>query len=259
MKRYAFLFIAIIALAYVAVTDSYSCTAFCTGQGHHWVVGVNYDWFLEEGFVMINKRGLSKTTEYDPSTFDMPAKWTSKYGSVTFNQLGRENASRGMNEAGLVVSMLMDFGTVQYPTPDSRPGISHNQWIQYLLDNYATVKEIVKGDNRIRIGVGSSILPHHYFACDKTGECLVIEFRGGNTVYYTGENLPIKLLTNTPYADALNFLNQGTVPVPDRLLSVWRFITAAESLQSPPQGQGLISHLIYSRRSAHPSIMFGLN
>jgi penicillin V acylase-like amidase (Ntn superfamily) len=247
MKRYALLLIAIIILACGTVTDSHSCTAFCISQDKHgdkhgdkhWLVGVNYDWLLEDGLVIINKRGLSKTTRYETSIYEMPAKWTSKYGSVTFNQYGREIASRGMNEAGLVVSSLIDFGAVQYPTPDSRPGVSHNQWVQYLLDNYATVREIVKSDKDIRIGATSDDTPSHYFVCDKTGECLVIEFRGGNTVYYTGENLPIKLLTNTPYTDALNFLEQGTVPVPDRALSVWRFITAAASLQSAPAGSGV--------------------
>jgi len=236
MKRYVLILMAIIMLACMTVTDSHSCTAFCSGKDKHWVVGVNYDWFLEDGLVIINKRGLSKTTEYDPSIFDMPAKWTSKYGSVTFNQYGRESAARGMNEAGLVVSSLIDFGAVQYPTPDSRPGVFSSNWVQYLLDNYARVREILKSDKNIRIGATSSTLPSHYFVCDKTGECVVIEFRGGNTVYYTGKNLPIKLLTNTPYADALNFLNQGTVPVPDRAHSVWRFITAAASLKSAPTG-----------------------
>jgi penicillin V acylase-like amidase (Ntn superfamily) len=244
MKRYALLLITIIMLACVTVTNSHACTAFCFRQGRfgpffdrHWVVGVNYDWLLEDGLVIINKRGLSKTAHYNSSVSEIPAKWTSKYGSVTFNQYGRECAARGMNEMGLVVSSLIDFGAVQYPTPDIRPGVSHSQWVQYLLDNYATVREIVESDNDIRIGATSDTLPSHYFVCDKKGECLVIEFRGGNTVYYTGENLPIKLLTNTPYADALSFLDQDTVPVPDPALSVWRFITAAKSLQNLTVGR----------------------
>jgi penicillin V acylase-like amidase (Ntn superfamily) len=243
MQRYALLLITIIIMTCVPVTDSHACTAFCTKQDlffkRHWLVGVNYDWLLEDGLVMINKRGLSKTTQYDSSVSEMPAKWTSKYGSVTFNQYGRECGARGMNEAGLVVSSLIDFGAVQYPTPDSRPAVSHGQWVQYLLDNYATVREIVESDNDIRIGATSDTLPSHYFVCDKKGECLVIEFRGGNPVYYTGDNLPIKLLTNTPYADALNFLDQDTVPVPDPALSVWRFLTAAKSLHGRAVGSGV--------------------
>jgi penicillin V acylase-like amidase (Ntn superfamily) len=35
-----------------------------------------------------------------------PAKWVSRYGSVTFNQYGCENPTGGMNEAGLVVEQM---------------------------------------------------------------------------------------------------------------------------------------------------------
>ena len=35
-----------------------------------------------------------------------PASWVSKYGSVTFNQYGRELPTGGMNEAGLVVETI---------------------------------------------------------------------------------------------------------------------------------------------------------
>jgi len=63
--------------------------------------GRNYDWNFGDGLIFVNKRGVAKTSSGSESP--NPAKWISRYGSVTFNQYGRENPTGGMNEAGLVV------------------------------------------------------------------------------------------------------------------------------------------------------------
>ena len=63
-------------------------------------------------------------------TMALSIAWTSKYGSATFNQYGREFPMGGMNEAGLVVESMMLFET-EYPLPDTRSGIDPTQWIQY--------------------------------------------------------------------------------------------------------------------------------
>lgn len=65
------------------------------------VFGKNYDWHLEFGYLMINKRNVTKTAMQTGTAIDSPAAWTSRYGSVTFNQYGRESPMGGMNEAGL--------------------------------------------------------------------------------------------------------------------------------------------------------------
>ena len=72
------------------------CTTFClVGKGEV-LFGRNYDWIIGDGLVMINKRGVVKTATVVES--NNVAKWVSKYGSVTFNQYGRENPAGGMNE-----------------------------------------------------------------------------------------------------------------------------------------------------------------
>jgi hypothetical protein len=43
--------------------------------------------------LVVNKRGVSKTALVDPP--NRSAKWTSRYGSLTFNQFGREFPSGG--------------------------------------------------------------------------------------------------------------------------------------------------------------------
>jgi len=242
MKKYM-LCVIVVALVCMAITNSHACTAFQFGHNGHWIVGVNYDWLIENGLVLINKRGVEKTTLYDFSVFYAPARWTSKYGSVTFSQYGRESVERGMNEAGLVVSELMDFGPVQYSTPGSTPRVHYSEWLQYLLDNYATVKEVMAdSDTLVKIsytlnsqtGLYQPIIGDHYFVCDKTGACVVIEYPSGSAVFYTGKDLPVKVLTNNPYEEALTDFYSNTIPNPDRAESVYRFITAADMLESTP-------------------------
>src|SRR6185295_11423871 len=97
-----------------------------------------------------------------------PAHWTSKYGSVTFNQVGRELPYGGINEKGLDVEQLW-LRSAQFPTPDSRPTVNELQWIQYQLDNASSVREVLASLRKIN--VVSRIAPIHYLVCDSTGEC----------------------------------------------------------------------------------------
>ena len=76
---------------------------------------------------------------------EKPASWVSRYGSVTFNQYGREFPNGGMNEAGLVVE-LMWLDDTTYPATDGRPALDCLEWIQYQLDTAATLS-----DHRLRL------------------------------------------------------------------------------------------------------------
>jgi choloylglycine hydrolase len=64
-----------------------ACTTFCLQNGTDLVFGKNYDWNVEDGLVFVNKRNVQKTAM---DGGDPAASWVSKYGSVTFNQFGRE-------------------------------------------------------------------------------------------------------------------------------------------------------------------------
>jgi penicillin V acylase-like amidase (Ntn superfamily) len=89
------------------------------------LVGKNYDWKVEEGLIIVNKRGVSKTafiSTADNTGLGIPAAWTSKYGSITFTQYGSELSPGGMNEAGLVVESMGLFHNTpnrKYPEPDT--------------------------------------------------------------------------------------------------------------------------------------------
>ena len=180
-----------------AVQVTYACTTFCFLQDNAWIYGRNYDWYTEHCLIMVNKRGVTKTA----LTKDNPAQWKSKYGSITFNQYGREFPLGGMNEAGLVIEIMWLEGT-RYPGPDHRQAMSGLQWVQYQLDNCATVEEVVASDRTIRIISNSA--PLHFLACDRAGNAAVIEFLEGKIAVYMGNDLPHSALTNSTYASSIS-------------------------------------------------------
>lgn len=215
---------------------SQPCTTFCLDHGDQPIFGKNYDWAVEDGLAIINKRGVSKTALPSSGTdFGRPARWTSKYGSITFNQYGRELPMGGMNEAGLVVESMM-LAKTEYPAPDSRPSISSLQWIQYQLDNFSKVEEVIASDSQLRIRPerGPGI---HYLVCDRMGECASVEFLHGNMVVHTNKTMPVKTLTNSTYAESIEYLKRhdgfgGELPILGSENSLDRFGRAASMVKN---------------------------
>jgi penicillin V acylase-like amidase (Ntn superfamily) len=80
------------------------------------------------------------------------AEWVSRYGSVTFNQYGREMPNGGINEAGLVVETLM-LPRARNPAPTTGRAVIV-AWVQYQLDNSGTVAEVIASDANVRISSG---------------------------------------------------------------------------------------------------------
>lgn len=177
-----------------------ACSTFCLIDDQNLIFGRNYDWMVEEGFVVINKRNLEKTA----ISGENPVHWISKYGSITFNQYGREMPTDGINEAGLVVAQMW-LDSTQYPAPDERPTIGELQWIQYQLDKYCSVEEVIKSNAEVRIDTGS--VPIHFLVCDSSGSCAVIEFLDGEMVYYFDKTVTYPVLTNSTFQSSIEFYN----------------------------------------------------
>lgn len=182
------------ALAFAALPAA-ACTTFCVRGPDGLVFGRNYDFFTGEGMVLANGRGVDKSSTLERQ----PARWTSKYGSVTFNQFGRDNPMGGVNERGLVVE-LMELPETRYPDADSRPALGVLEWIQYVLDNFATVDEALAGAKRVRI---ATRMGNHYLLADRGGDVAVVEFLGGRMVVRRGDTLPSAVLANSPYDESL--------------------------------------------------------
>lgn len=181
----------------------FACTTFCINKNGHIVFGRNYDWVTGAGIVNTNQRGLFKTSMKigDGAT----ASWVSKYGSISFNQYGKEFPTGGMNEKGLVVELMWLDGTI-YPADDKRPAVGVLQWIQYQLDNSTTTADVIASDVLIRISEKAT--PIHYLVADAAGNVATIEFLNGKMTVHKDESLPFPVLTNDTYASSVNTANQ---------------------------------------------------
>jgi choloylglycine hydrolase len=127
--------------------------------------------------------------------------WISQYGSITFNQYGKEFPTGGMNEKGLVVE-LMWLDETKYPAGDSRPAVGVLQWIQYQLDNCKNIDEIIATDKKIRISETGDT-PLHYLVADANGNAATIEFLNGKMVVHKGKDLTVPVLTNNTYDESV--------------------------------------------------------
>jgi penicillin V acylase-like amidase (Ntn superfamily) len=87
-----------IFLCLLVAEVAFPCTTFVQEGGSRVYLCKNLDWDWENGMVFVNPRNIDKTAIV--AEIQHAARWTSKYGSVTFNQLGREMPFGGMNEAG---------------------------------------------------------------------------------------------------------------------------------------------------------------
>ena len=213
-----------------ATPSAPACTAFLQ-EGL--LAGKNFDWHLDYGLLFVNKKGIAKRAiMLNPA--EKAAEWVSQYGSVTFNQYGREMPNGGMNEAGLVIETLM-LPSTRNPAPDERPAVT--AWVQYQLDNSRTVAEVVASDKTIRISP-TMPMPIHFFVCDREGKAAVVEFLEGKTVCHTGDKLPYKLITNDTCESSLADLGQhegfgGSKPLRQgSFASLDRFAVAADRLKT---------------------------
>jgi penicillin V acylase-like amidase (Ntn superfamily) len=192
---------AAIALGLVPIDPSLACSTFALQTEYGTLFGRNTDGpasVVIPGMVVINKRGIRKTAAPwkdigpagDPAT---AAKWTSRYGSLTFTHFGREFPDGGVNEAGLIVEE-MSLDETQYPSLPGNPSVAVQQWIQYQLDNYSTVAEVVANAERLNIHGW----PWHFTLADRSGACTLLEFTHGKALVGKGTLANGCVLTNGP-------------------------------------------------------------
>jgi choloylglycine hydrolase len=151
--------------------------------------------------VEINHRSQVKTAFIAPP--EKPFSWVSKYGSISFNQIGREFPYGGMNETGLVIEQMW-HQDAKYPEMDERKALTELQWIQYQLDNASSVDEIIASDSWLRISF-TSTATLHFLVADAQGNVATIEFTNGKMNVHTGSTLPYPVLANCSYENSLDY------------------------------------------------------
>lgn len=222
MKNIVHLLIKILFISLLMYSTSYPCTTFILKNNKHLLMGHNFDWITGTGLLMVNPRGVSKASLVDST--ETPVKWISEYGSITFNQVGRDLPFGGINEKGLVIEQ-MGLNSTTYPLKDHRPAIGACQWIQFQLDNCATIDEVINSDLLIRIVDPNS--KFHYLVGDRFGNSAVIEFLNGKMVWYTSK---IPVLANSVYSESLECYNNNCNTSTDR--SLYNFCTAASQIEN---------------------------
>ena len=170
-----------------------------SGKNGMVATGRSMDWKTEmHSNLWVFPKGMERNGETGANSL----KWTSKYGSVVTSAF--EIASTdGMNEKGLVANLLW-LPETEYPVRDqTKPGLAITAWVQYMLDNFATVEEAVAYIDEDTFQVVSDMMPDgsrlatlHLSISDATGDCAIFEYIGGKlTVYHSKE---YKVMTNSP-------------------------------------------------------------
>jgi penicillin V acylase-like amidase (Ntn superfamily) len=194
------------SLLLITVTYSslaFACSAFLLKGKDYCVVGFNENWKTMPGMIVVNKRNVQKrniswenlTTDH----VDSKKQWTSKYGSVTFNLLGYDFPCYGVNEKGLFLVELYLEETSKVFNP-KQPNMFWAQWIQYQLDHYKTVKEVV---DHLNDGPNIDWWPNaagsHFFVTDAKGNSATIALLNGKYKVLTDKEMPMPLLCNNQY------------------------------------------------------------
>ena len=179
----------------------FPCQTFTLKKGQTLIVGHNLgNRTYVPGSVFINKRGVRKTAvswqeilsgEKSPHPH---LEWISRFGSVTFSPFCRDFPDGGMNEAGLYIGEMTLSGT-RFPEDESKPLLFMMLWMQYVLDNFDTIDQVVQSLHDLTIDGWT----WHFFTADRQGNSAVIEFLDGNVTVYKGDSLPYPILCNTRY------------------------------------------------------------
>ncbi len=189
-------------------TGTHSCSTVIYYQGDTTFIGHNLDEnYKTYGLIFINKKGISKRDiSIDDFTIWGMGKpkleWISKYGSITFNTLGKEFADGGINEAGLCVNE-MSLDNTEFCNSNDKIRLYPWLWIQYVLDNFESVEQVLANLSKV-VMYGDA--RWHFMIVDRNGNNAIIEFLKGEPIIYKNSQIPVKALCNFEYEKELSRL-----------------------------------------------------
>ena len=212
-----------------------------SGKNGMVVTGRSMDWKTEmHSNLWVFPKGMERNGETGANSL----QWTSKYGSVVTSAF--EIASTdGMNEKGLVANLLW-LPETEYPVRDqSKPGLAITAWVQYMLDNFATVHEAVEELKKESFRIDAPHMPNgsastlHLAITDETGNTAVLEYLDGNLSIHEGKEFQV--MTNSPRYDYQLAINDywkeigGLQMLPGTNRSSDRFVRASFYIHAIPQ------------------------
>ncbi|MCV7193069.1 linear amide C-N hydrolase [Mycolicibacterium brumae] len=192
--------------------------------------------------------------------------WSAKYGSVVATAMDIFSAD-GINEAGLSGHILWLAESNYGARDESRPVLSQAVWLQYILDNFATVAEAVDWMNQTQVQIAPMVDPTsgvepalHLALDDATGDSAIIEYIDGKLNAHHDRSYTV--MTNSPPFDQqLELLKGyegfgGDKPIPGSTVASDRFVRAAHYAARLPepstQLQGIAAILSVMRNAAQP-------
>lgn len=176
--------------------------------------------------------------------------WTSKFGSVIATAFDIISVD-GLNEAGLAGHVLW-LAESTYGTPDdSRTQLSQAIWLQYFLDNFATVAEAVAWIAETNVQVvqlddptGGDPPAIHLALDDASGDSAIIEYIDGTPRVYHSKDY--RVMTNSPTFDQQLKLVEsfsglgGSEPLPGSTQASDRFARASYYAGRLPEPAGQV-------------------
>ncbi len=161
-----------------------------------------------------------------------PVEWTSQHSSLVITEWG-DVCLDGMNERGLGAHALM-YTSAEYEPADDRGELATTSWVQYVLDNYSTVAEAVRGLADVRIAPGpikDLNTGLHLAIEDASGDSAIFEPIEGVMVVHHGPQY--RIMANDPSLDRqmANLTRYrpfgGDLPPPGDIISSDRFVRAS--------------------------------
>jgi choloylglycine hydrolase len=191
----------------------------------------NFDWEDGEGLVKYNPAGRVFS---DPES---GVNWQAKYSSVSICYRSQDFTLGGMNEKGLVIEELSTV-PFSFKMDETKVPLNEFQWVQYHLDNCASVEEVVQQQHYLCMMPVKHYL--HYIISDVGGNSAIIEFGEDGVVIYRNENMPYAVLSNNLYENSLAYLKNfvgfgGSQAIPGSNASCDRFVTAVQQSNAYPR------------------------
>jgi penicillin V acylase-like amidase (Ntn superfamily) len=230
-----------------------------SGNGVAQVAARNMDWLEDmKSNLWLFPRGI----QMDGLAGQNSLEWISKYGSVITSAYDFASTD-GMNEKSLAGHLLWLVESDYGKRDESIPGLSISLWLQFFLDNFATVREAVEyvQDHPFQIlpvmiantGKKSEV---HLMIEDISGDTAVFEYIEGKPKIYHNEQYSV--MTNDPTFDKqLEHIKQyegfgGGKSLPGTTQSGDRFVRAAyyqKSLPKPVDTREAIAEILSVTRN----------
>lgn len=238
------------------IVNCNACTrvSYTSGEedGSRVIVGRTLDWNMPPGSTIY---AFPAGMERNGSAGENSLMWTSKYGSTIITMYDMLTFD-GMNTEGLHGGLLYLSGTDFGNRNTSLPGLSFSFWVQYFLDNYASVAEVKAdlftstGEERFQIRTRGTIpgtaTVSHLILGDASGDNMVMEYLDGKLNFY--QSTDYKVMTNEPpYNEQLAvqqyWQNMANTTLPGSASSSDRFARMSDYLRRAPPAKSMLEAL----------------